>query len=346
VEVFPAPRRGRGERLRALVRSPLPDLAQRAWQPALAARVRALTAAERYDVVQISSLEMMPYRHVVRGGEGRRPRVVFDDLNAEYQLQQRACLTDLRQPRRLHAALYSAVQWHRLRRYEARVCREADAVVAVSEADAALLRRLAPEGRYLVLPNGVDTAAFAFREAPPAEPPELVFTGTMDFRPNVDAALWFAEAILPLVRRARPDVRCLVVGKAPDARLLAVAQRGPGLVVTGAVPDVRPYLARAAVYVVPMRMGSGTRLKVLEAMAAGVPVVSTRVGLQGIAATPAEEAYAADAPGAFAAAVLRLLGDAGERARLAQRARALVEARYDWARLAPALPALYAALTA
>src|SRR5262249_30570264 len=120
----------------------------------------------------------------------------------------------------------------------------------------------------------------------------------------------------------------------------------PGLIVTGAVPDVQPYLARAAVYVVPMRMGSGTRLKVLEAMAAGVPVVSTRVGLQGIAATPGEEAYAADAPGAFAAAVLRLLGDAGERARLAERARALVEARYDWARLAPALPALYADLTA
>ena len=365
VETFPTPQRGRAARLGALVRSPLPDLAHRMWSPALAARVRALTSTEYYDVVQISSLEMMAYRHAVRGHGQHRPRVVFDDLNAEYQLQRRACLTDLGQPRRLHAALYSAVQWRRLRCYEARLCREADAVIAVSDTDAALLRRVAPTGRYLVLPNGVDTAAFAYRAAPPARshsdnseaqheadepivaparPPELLFTGTMDYRPNVDAALWFAQAILPRLLHVQPHLRCLIVGKSPAPRLHRAARACPALVVTGGVPDVRPYLARAAVYVVPMRMGSGVRLKVLEAMASGAPVVSTRMGLEGIAVTADEHALVAETPDAFAAAVLRLLAQPMLGARLAANARALVEARYDWVRLTPALPALYAAL--
>jgi polysaccharide biosynthesis protein PslH len=342
VEVWPGRRPERGERVRTLVRSGLPDLAHRAWVPALAARVRALTAADDYDVVQVSSLEMMPYRRAIAARRGRRPIVVFDNLNAEYQLQRRACLTDLARPSRWHGALYSAVQWGRLRRYEGRVCQDADAVVVVSATDAALLMRIAPEARYVVVPNGVDTSAFAFRATPPAEPPELVFTGTMDYRPNVDAMLWFAEAILPLVRRARPEVRCVVVGKAPDQRLLAAAQREPGLVVTGAVPDVQPYLARAAVYVVPMRMGSGSRLKVLEALAAGVPLVSTRLGMEGIAVNAEEYALVAETAPAFADAVLRLLRDPALAERLAVRGRALVEERYDWACLTPRLPTLYA----
>jgi glycosyltransferase involved in cell wall biosynthesis len=380
LEAFPAPRRDRAERLRTLVRSSLPDLAHRAWQPPLAARLGELLGTEAYDVVQISSLEMMPYHHLARRARGR-PRIVFDDLNAEYQLQRRACLTDLTEPRRWHAAAYSAVQWRRLRTYEGRVCREADAVLAVSGTDAALLHTLAPRGRVFVLPNGVDTTAFTCRppdgtrevrrgaaagtvgapaeDAGPgtvdtglavaddhAEGLELLFTGTMDYRPNVDAVLWFAEAILPRLRQALPDVRCLVVGKAPDPRLRAAARRRPGLIVTGGVPDVRPYLARAALYVVPMRMGSGVRLKVLEAMAAGVPVVSTGVGLEGIAAVDGEHALVADTPAAFAAAVLRLRADPALGARLARGARALVEQRYDWSRLTPTLLEVYRALGA
>jgi glycosyltransferase involved in cell wall biosynthesis len=341
VEVFPAPTRGRAARLRTLLRSPLPDLAHRAWQPALAARVRALTAAEAYDAVQISSLEMMPYRRAISPAGAHRPLVVFDNLNAEYQLQRRACLTDLGRPARWHAALYSAVQWGRLRRYEARASQEADAVVVVSTLDAAQLHHIAPNARYVLIPNGVDTRAFPVRQAPPASPPELVFTGTMDYRPNVDAMLWFGAAILPLLRQARPGLRCLVVGKAPDPRLGALAAQQPGLVVTGAVPEVQPYLARAAVYVVPMRMGSGTRLKVLEAMAAGVPVVSTRLGMEGIAANPEEYALLAETPAAFAHAVLRLLDTPALAATLLRRGRALAESHYDWARLTPRLPALY-----
>jgi glycosyltransferase involved in cell wall biosynthesis len=347
--VFAAPRRGSRARLRALLRSPLPDLVHRAWLPALATCAHTLANRERYDVVQISSLEMTPYRHCVRDAPSPAPRTVFDNLNAEYRLQWRALTTDLRTPRRLHAALYSAVQWQRLRRHEARVCREVDAVVAVSDTDAALLRALAPSGHYTVLPNGVDTAAFPYHPAAATAGSDpdggvVLFTGTMDFRPNVDAVLWFVERILPRLRRARPRLRFQVVGKAPHPRLLAAARRHAGLEIVGAVPDMRPFLADATVYTVPMRMGSGVRLKVLEAMAAGVPVVSTTVGLEGIAATPDEHALLADEPAAFAAAIVRLLDDPAERARLAWHARALVEARYDWGQLAPTLLALYGTL--
>ncbi len=345
VEAFPLPARRPAQRLATLVRSGLPDLAHRAWQPALAARLRALTAAETYDVVHVSSLEMMPYR-LALAPRAPHPLLVFDDLNAEHHLQRRACLTDLRTPRRWHAALYSAVQWQRLRRYEARLCHAADLTITVSAIDLGLLARLAPAARFAVLPNGVDTAAFAPGARAPADPPELLFTGTLDYRPNVDAVLWFAEAVLPRLRQRRPELRCLVVGKAPDPRPRAAAARTPGLVLTGAVPDVRPYLARAAVYVVPMRMGSGSRLKVLEALAAGVPVVSTPLGLEGISGAPRDYALVAATPGAFATAVLRLLDEPALAAHLAAHGRALVERRYDWSALAPRLPAHYRALVA
>jgi sugar transferase (PEP-CTERM/EpsH1 system associated) len=344
VEVFAAPRRTPRQRLRSLFASRLPDLAWRAWQPALARRLHALGATEEYDLVHISSLEMMPYRRLLPAA--RRPPLVFDDLNAEYHLQQRAGLTDLRQPARLPLGLYSLVQCWRLRCYEARLCTEASLVLAVSATDAALLRRIAPRARYAVLPNGVDTARFTPAPAPPAGPPTLVFTGTLDFRPNVDAVRWLADAILPRLRRRYPDLRCWVVGKRPAPAVVAAVRRCPALELVGAVADVRPYLAAAHVYVVPLRIGSGTRLKVLEAMAAGVPLVSTTLGLEGIAAQPGEHALVADDAAAFAAAVARLLASPDRRQQLAARARALVEARYDWARLAPALLTWYATLAA
>jgi glycosyltransferase involved in cell wall biosynthesis len=151
-------------------------------------------------------------------------RLVFDDHNAEYLLQKRSALVDLGKPLRCPAAFYSLIQWQKLQRYEQMICRRADAVVAVSEPDRSALLRLAPDGLIDVVPNGIDLADFPFAQpvAPPQKPPTLVFTGKMDYRPNVDAILWFAQDVLPLIQARQPDVRLQVVGMNPHPRLAAV----------------------------------------------------------------------------------------------------------------------------
>ncbi len=270
-----------------------------------------------------------------------RPLVVFDDHNCEYLLQKRAFLTDLRSPERWPGAAYSFVQWRRLRRYEAQACRCADRVLAVSDADAAALQRLVPDLDVTVIPNGIDTQVYrpaTFDPQPPT--PSLVFTGTMDFRPNVDAVLWFAREVLPRVRAEIPEAHFVVVGQRPHRRLDAL--RGDTAVtLTGWVEDTRPYIAQAAVYVAPLRIGGGTRLKLLEAMAMGKPVVATRLGAEGYPVRDGCELLLADTPADFAAAVVNLLHTPERGAELGRAARAFVEERYDWRVIVPRVEAVY-----
>ncbi|HXF64629.1 MAG TPA: glycosyltransferase, partial [Caldilineaceae bacterium] len=299
---------------------------------------------DTYDIVQVEGIEMAQY---ARHAAGRAP-VVFDDHNCEYLLQQRNALNDLRVPRRWHAAGYSLVQWQKLRRYEAQVCREAAAVVAVSGPDRAALWRLVPEAAITVIPNGIDLAAYPPAEPDPADSsPTLLFTGKMDYRPNIDAALWFGRAVLPLILARRPDVRWQIVGLNPHPRL-DVLRRLPQVEITGAVDDVRPYLAAAAVYIIPMRVGGGTRFKALEAMAAAKPIVSTSLGVEGLPVADGRELLLADSPLEFAAAILRLLDDRAQDGSLGRSlgaaARRLVADRYTWETILPALEQLYTTL--
>jgi glycosyltransferase involved in cell wall biosynthesis len=247
-------------------------------------------------------------------------------------------------------AAYSLVQWLRLRRYERQVCRAADRTVAVSEADALALRALVPGLAPAVVTNGVDVEFYS-RPATPlgslrsVEPgdldrPGLVFTGKMDFRPNVDAVLWFVAEVLPHIQRAQPDLLLWVVGRDPHPRLARLEEH-PAVRLTGWVEDVRPYIAAAAVYVIPLRIGGGTRLKVLEAMAMGKAIVSTTLGCEGFELTPERELLIGDSPGAFAAAVLALLGDPERRAGLGRQAKSYAASNYDWGVILPKLEAVY-----
>jgi len=270
------------------------------------------------------------------------PLMIFDDFNCEFLLQKRAFLTDLRHPARWHGALYSLVQWRRLRWYEAEICRRADCVIAVSEADAAALRSLVLDLRPTVVPNGVDVSAYDPRipPAPGMGKNALVFTGKMDFRPNVDAVLWFAEEVLPRIRGQVPDARFWVVGQRPHPRLAAL-RKDPAITLTGYVEDTRPYIAGATVYVAPLRIGGGTRLKLLEAMAMERAVVSTRLGAEGYEVRDGRELLLADDAEAFAAAVVSLLRDPARRTTIGRAARRFVEDHYDWSVLAPRVEALY-----
>jgi glycosyltransferase involved in cell wall biosynthesis len=219
-----------------------------------------------------------------------------------------------------------------MRRFERDTLARFGLVLAVSDADRGTFRRLygsAVPAPVFVVKTGVDTSYFAPTATPP-RPRHLVFTGSMDWIPNQDAMVHFVRDVLPLVRREEPAVTLSIVGRAPTPAVQALG-RETGIEVTGAVDDVRPHVAGAAVYVVPIRIGGGTRLKIFEAMAMGKAVVSTTVGAEGLPVTPGADIVIEDEPDRFAAAVIGLLRNDVRRSGLEQRARGLVVQKYDWA---------------
>jgi sugar transferase (PEP-CTERM/EpsH1 system associated) len=223
----------------------------------------------------------------------------------------------------------------KLLEWERRVAQAFDASLFVSEAEARDFRRLAPESAAKVghFNNGVDTAYFSpdhsFESPFSTEGPALVFTGAMDYWPNADAVTWFAREVLPLVRKEVPAVRFYIVGSRPDAMVQGLA--GEGVEVTGRVPDVRPFLAHAAMVVAPLRIARGIQNKVLEGMAMGKAVVATPQAMEGIAAQAGKEVVVAGDAGEQAEMVLRLLKEPGMAGEVGAAARQRVAADYTWA---------------
>ncbi|RME83942.1 MAG: glycosyltransferase [Caldilineae bacterium] len=338
------PRRSMARRLRDLVSTPLPDMALRLWDPRNFDTLLEHCRAHPPDVLQIEAIEMAPYLFGLLAAGVRPPRIVYDAHNAETLLQRRAFLADVRRPRRWVGAVYSAIQTLKLRRYERRLLRSVDAAAAVSEADAAELRSMAPDLPLAIVPNGVDLSAYDPRHPYPnpygRSGPNLVFTGKMDFRPNVDAALWFADRVLPLLHASNLGPHFWIVGKSPHPRLRRLRNR-PDITITGAVPDIQPYLAHADLFVAPLLAGGGTRLKILEAMAMQKPVVSTRLGADGFPVQDGVQLALADTPARFAARCLELLQHPERAAELARRGHAFVTAHYGWEKIIPGLETLY-----
>ena len=353
IEIAPYPTRSLAQRAWTTLASPFPDMALRLRSDEMHAKMRTLVRDETFDIIQVEGIEMAHYalqskienqKPILSEAEGSK--IVFDDHNAEYVLQRTAFESDARKPTRWHAALYSLIQWKKLERYERAYCQRAHHLVACSNADAAALRILISnlQSPISVIPNGVDTEFYVPSEqvcAKPLADRALVFTGKMDFRPNIDAMIWFCAEILPRVRTEMPLAHLVIVGQKPAPRIRALKQQ-PGIEVTGWVADTRPYIADAAIYVVPLRMGSGTRLKVLEAMAMGKAIVSTTRGVEGIALTPGREAITADTPAEFARAVIGLVRDPERRRALGYAARALVKEKYDWRKIVPEFEPVYA----
>jgi sugar transferase (PEP-CTERM/EpsH1 system associated) len=229
---------------------------------------------------------------------------------------------------------YLRGQWRKTFAYERDACRRFDHVVAVSREDADAMRREYGVGEVSDVPTGVDTEFFRPSGREARAPHSLVFTGSMDWLPNEDAIRYFTKEIMPLVRARVPGVTLTVVGRDPFPGLVELARRDPSIVVTGRVEDVRPYMERAAAYVVPIRVGGGTRLKIYEAMAMGQAVVSTSVGAEGLPVADGEELLLADTPEDFAGAVVRVLTDETLARSLGERAAATVRARFGWERVA------------
>lgn len=343
VVAVPQPERSTPRRVIDTLFSPLPDMALRLQSDQARTRLDEMVAGEAYDGIQIEGIEMGGYG---LQAAGRQPnaRLIFDDHNAEYLLQKRAALTDLRRPGRWPAAAYSLIQWRKLRGYERLLCRSANRVVVVSEQDRLALKSLDKNLDITVIPNGIDLDYYALRSKQPRnQVPRLVFSGKMDYRPNVDAILWFYHEVLPLVRR-KHEVTVDIVGMNPHQRLDRLRQ-DPGIRLTGTVPDVRPFLTAADLYLVPMRVGGGTRFKVLEALALGLPTVSTSLGAEGIPVEHGRHILIADRPEDFAQEILRLLNKDKEseamRKRLIRNGREFVAAMFGWNTILPGLEAIH-----
>lgn len=314
-----------GARVVSMIRSPEPDMAHRLWSGAMSSSLREWLAESSYDVLQIEGIELARYARAVNPEASIR--IVFDDHNVEYLLQQRAFEFDRRRPGHLHGAVYSAIQTQRLRRFEQEICETAAAVLAVSTEDAERLRAIA-RCQPVVIPNAIDLADYPFQAHKESDGHTLLFPGTMDFRPNADAAMWFVERVLPRLTTKLPEVQCYFAGRRPQLELIRHGQRDSRIAVTGDVPSMAIYWARATLCILPLQVGGGSRFKALEAMALGVPIVSTGLGMEGINAIEGRDYLRADDPASFAESIHQLLLDQALQASLASSGRKIVERGY------------------
>ena len=221
-------------------------------------------------------------------------------------------------------------QWRKMVNFEAKACPRFDCVVAVSREDRETMQQEYGVKDVYDVPTGVDTAFFQPSGNVERKPHNLVFTGSMDWLPNEDAIRYFTETVMPRIKQTVPDVTLTVVGRDPYPALLELSKRDPSVIVTGRVEDVRPYMEAASVYIVPLRIGGGTRLKIYEGMAMEKPIVSTTIGAEGLPVTNGEEIVLADTPESFADSVINLLHDETLAAEIGQRAAARVRKEFGW----------------
>jgi polysaccharide biosynthesis protein PslH len=308
-----------------------PPAARQEYSAELIAHLRRSWSADPPEIVQLEFTSMAQYAPLAhRAGAS----VVCTAHNVAFLAQSRRARQERHSALRARRWLGALSLWL----YELRALPQCDLVVTHSEADAVVLRRWLPRTAIEYVPSGIDLDGWPICFDPRAED-EVLFVGNYLHPPNVEGALWLARQVWPLVRRAHPGARLTLAGRAPPPAIHALAERD--IAVPGALEDLRPLYARSSLVVAPIFWGSGVRIKLLEALACGLPVVTTALAAEGIDLADSRSALFAEQPEAFAAAIVRLLGDAGLRARLGVAGRAVVERDYDWARIGERLIGLY-----
>jgi sugar transferase (PEP-CTERM/EpsH1 system associated) len=300
-------------------------------QPSFQRSLDALVARGEFDVITTEFAQMAGYRLP------RTARLVLDEHNIEYDILRRTAAAERPSIRKL----YNWANSLKLRREERAAWQRYDGITLTSERDEQLLRRDAPEKRTAVIPNGVDTEYFR-PSTGPVEPGAILFFGAINYYPNTDGLLYFLDEVFPRVKRQHPGARLSIVGQLPPPSITERAS--DDVIVTGMVDDVRPYLERAAVVIAPLRIGGGTRLKIVEAMAMGKAVAATRLGAEGLEVRHDEDILLGDTADDFAGQVSRVLGDPALRERLGEAARRHAVSRYSWRGAVDKLESFYAEL--
>jgi glycosyltransferase involved in cell wall biosynthesis len=298
-------------------------------------KIYELTSRQPFDIVHVEQSQMAPYIEFVSSATKPACLVTLYDVGAaQYERIMRI------QTGFSSARVLTWLDWFFLRHWESKyLACQFDQCIVVSSADQALLSQANPHLKLAVVPNGVDTVQYK-RLPRLDDSKEILFIGKMNYPPNVDGVLFFYHEIFPLVRRQVPEARLLIVGAEPSAEVQALGN-DPTVRMIGQVEDVVPYYQRAYLSAVTLRAGGGTRLKILEAMALGRPVVTTMLGCEGLEVSPGENILAADTPQCLAAHIIRLFNDKDAYDRLVANGRRLVESRYDWRIAAQSLLHVY-----
>lgn len=343
IETVEYPQRSKRDRLYDLLITRNADISQRLYSTQFEQRLKQIVQKEQYDLIQFEGIEVACYLPIIRK-MGTQAKLVYDAFNAEAAMQYAIYEIDRLNPSRWIVAAYSLIQSKRIEVFEALLCQHADLVIAVSTEDAEILHKLSSRRTIPVVANGIFSEEYSKSSTDlNLSNHALVFTGKMDYRPNVDAVLWFTKTILPKIKATVSDVKFYIVGQKPHENL-EFLRDNPSVVITGWVESVLPYLRNADVYVAPLRMGSGTRLKILEAMSAGCAVVATTLAASGMQREPDMGMIIVDNPDEIAENIIRLLDSPDTRTQLGAAAQKYVQNHYDWSVLIPNLLTAYEAI--
>lgn len=301
--------------------SPRPYIVDRHYSSRMADKAHELTNSNHFDLVHC---EWTPYTENIRDIIGRLP-AVLSAHNVEAQIWERYFDTEINPIKKI----YIYLQWRKLANYEAEAAKLYSIVSTVSEPDRSIFSEEYGCKNTIVVPNGVDEYYFAPLQTE-VKPSSMVFTGSMDWRPNQDGVRYFIEEVFPLIRQQIPEATFTIVGRKPPQWLIDLAGQVNGVTITGTVDDVRPYIAESALYIVPLRVGGGSRLKILEAFSMGKVVLSTTVGAEGLSVENGRHILLRDTPRDIADTACAVLSDTNRFKSYGNAGRELIEEQYTW----------------
>lgn len=310
--------------------SRLPLTIQKYWSPEAKAQLDREVKSTRYDLIHCDQPHLAPYIEDYKS----IPKLL-NEHNIEAQITRRYAENSESELKRK----FLLWQWQKMKRYELALWQKFDMITVVSQVDLATLLSACPTANVMEISNGVDTDYFS-PNGIVEEPKNLLFTGSMDWLPNEDAVGYFVEKIWPHVYNRFPDAKFYIVGRNPGAKVRDL-KAVKGIEVTGTVPDVRPFMKRCNLFIVPLRIGGGSRLKILEALSMQKKVISTSIGCEGLDVTPEENILVADSPEAFAQEIIKAWTKPDKQSQLGERGRNLVLEKYDWRIIAKKLNMVY-----